>query len=94
MRVPRQTHHRFSRQMRGERQTFRSMSRSRSGALLAVKCLARFEQPHHAATGERYNHNRGVGWEYLRVVTDDHSRLAYGGRIHVTGPSRGCSLVR
>jgi transposase InsO family protein len=42
-----------------------------------VKRLARFEQPGHAATGERHHRNEGVGWEYLHVVIDDHSRLAY-----------------
>jgi transposase InsO family protein len=42
-----------------------------------VKRLARFEQPGHALTGEKHDRNRGVGWEYLHVVIDDNSRLAY-----------------
>jgi transposase InsO family protein len=42
-----------------------------------VKRLARFAKPGHAATGDRQDRNRRVGWEYLHVVIDDHSRLAY-----------------
>jgi transposase InsO family protein len=71
--------HGLSRTPRAERQTFRRYEWSRPGALLHmdVKRLARFEQPGHAATGEKHDRNRGVGWEYLHVVVDDHSRLAY-----------------
>jgi transposase InsO family protein len=42
-----------------------------------VKRLARFAEPGHAITGDKHDRNRGVGWEYLHVVIDDHSRLAY-----------------
>jgi transposase InsO family protein len=42
-----------------------------------VKRLARFSEPGHAVTGERHDPSRGAGWEYLHVVVDDHSRLAY-----------------
>jgi len=71
--------HGISRQRRGERQTYRRYEWSRPGALLHmdVKRLARFEEPGHAATGERHDRSRGAGWEYLHVVVDDHSRLAY-----------------
>jgi transposase InsO family protein len=71
--------HGLSRRPRGERQSYRRYEWSRPGALLHmdVKRLARFDQPGHAATGERHDHNRGVGWEYLHVVIDDRSRLAY-----------------
>jgi transposase InsO family protein len=71
--------HGVSRRPRGERQTFRRYEWSRPGALLHmdVKRLARFAQPGHALTGERRAHSRGVGWEYLHVVIDDNSRLAY-----------------
>jgi transposase InsO family protein len=71
--------HGLSRRQRGERQTYRRYEWSRPGALLHmdVKRLARFEQPGHAATGEKHDRNRGAGWEYLHVVIDDHSRLAY-----------------
>jgi transposase len=44
-----------------------------------VKRLARFHQPGHRATSDRREiaRNRGVGYEYLHCVVDDHSRLAY-----------------
>jgi transposase InsO family protein len=71
--------HGLSRRPRGERQTFRRFEWSRPGALLHmdVKRLARFAEPGHAVTGDRHDRNRGAGWEYLHVVIDDHSRLAY-----------------
>ena len=59
----------------------RRYERSRPGELLHVdvKQLARFRAPGHRATGDRRElaRNRGVGWEYLHCVVDDHSRLAY-----------------
>jgi transposase InsO family protein len=68
-----------SRQRRGERQTYRRYEWSRPGALLHidVKRLARFERPGHAVTGHRRERNRKVGWAYLHVVVDDHSRYAH-----------------
>jgi transposase InsO family protein len=42
-----------------------------------VKRLARFAEPGHAVTGDQHDRNRGAGREYLHVVIDDHSRLAY-----------------
>jgi len=71
--------HGLSRHPRGERQTYRRYEWSRPGALLHmdVKRLGRFDEPGHALTGKRHDRNRGVGWEYLHVVIDDHSRLAY-----------------
>ena len=71
--------HGLSRRHRGERRAFRRYEWSRPGALLHmdVKRLARFTEPGHAVTGERHHRNEGVGWEYLHVVVDDHSRLAY-----------------
>jgi transposase InsO family protein len=54
---------------------------SRPGALLHldVKRLARFREPGHRATGDRreISRNRGVGYDHLHCVVDDHSRLAY-----------------
>jgi transposase InsO family protein len=70
-----------SRRRRGERMTFRSYEWSRPGALLHmdVKRLARFDVPGHRVTGHRREkeRNRGVGYDFLHVVVDDHSRLAY-----------------
>ncbi len=71
--------HGLSRRRRGERQTFRRYEWSRPGALLHidVKRLARFERPGHAVTGRREERSRKVGWVYLHVVVDDHSRYTH-----------------
>ncbi|HEX8743221.1 MAG TPA: IS481 family transposase [Thermoleophilaceae bacterium] len=73
--------HGLSRRRRAERQGFRRYEWSRPGALLHmdVKRLARFEVPGHRVTGHRREkeRNRGVGYDHLHVVVDDHSRLAY-----------------
>jgi transposase InsO family protein len=73
--------HGLSRRPRGERQSFRRYEWSQPGALLHVdvKKLSRFRFPGHRATGSRLgpDRNRGVGYDYLHCVVDDHSRLAY-----------------
>jgi transposase InsO family protein len=73
--------HGLSRRPRGQRQSCRRYEWSRPGALLHmdVKKLARFNVPGHRATGDRRDRdlNRGVGYDYLHCVVDDHSRLAY-----------------
>lgn len=68
-----------SRRPRGERQTYRRYEWSRPGALLHmdVKRLARFTQPGHRVTSDRANRSRRVGWDYVHVVIDDHTRIAY-----------------
>jgi hypothetical protein len=44
-----------------------------------VKKLSRFRFPRHRVTGSRVgpDRNRGVGYDYLHCVVDDHSRVAY-----------------
>jgi transposase InsO family protein len=73
--------HGLSRRPRGERQSYRRYEWSRPGALLHmdVKKLGRFREPGHRALGRTAKHDRsrGAGWDYLHVVVDDHSRLAY-----------------
>jgi len=73
--------HGLSRRPRGQRQSYRRYEWSRPGALLHmdVKRLARFSFPGHRATGSRLekDRNRGVGYDYLHCVVDDHSRIAY-----------------
>lgn len=53
--------------------------RARPGELLHldIKKLGRIEALGHRITGNRRDHHRGAGWEYLHVVIDDHSRLAF-----------------
>jgi transposase InsO family protein len=51
---------------------------------LDIKKLGRFERPGHRVTGDRtgQSNSRGVGWEYVHVCIDDHSRLSFS-QIHV-----------
>jgi transposase InsO family protein len=46
-----------------------------------VKKLGKFTEPGHAATGDRRQRSRRVGWEYVHSIVDDCSRLAYS-EIH------------
>ena len=48
-----------------------------------IKKLGRFEKPGHRVTGERIgqSNSRGVGWEFVHVCIDDHSRVAFS-QIH------------
>jgi transposase InsO family protein len=74
--------HGLSRRRRAPRQTFKRYEWSEPGALLHmdVKRLARFDRPGHWATGGQRSEqlrNRGIGWAYLHVVIDDHSRYLY-----------------
>ena len=73
--------HGLSRRRRSQRQSFRRYEWSRPGALLHmdVKRLGRFSEPGHRVLGPQAKHDRsrGAGWDYLHVVIDDHSRLAY-----------------
>ena len=58
----------------------RRYERDRPGDLihLDIKKLGRFERVGHRITGDRrgQSNSRGVGWEYVHVAIDDHSRLA------------------
>ncbi len=44
-----------------------------------IKKLGKFNRIGHRITGNRtgQSNTRGVGWEYLHLAIDDHSRLAY-----------------
>jgi transposase InsO family protein len=42
-----------------------------------IKRLARIRKPGHRVTGDRRKESRGVGWEYLHIAIDDHSRIAF-----------------
>ena len=55
--------------------------RGKPGELLHIdiKKLGRFDRPGHRVTGDRtgQSNSRGIGWEYVHVCIDDHSRLAF-----------------
>jgi transposase InsO family protein len=59
----------------------RRYERERPGKLIHIdiKKLGRFERTGHRITGDRtgQSKSRGIGWEYLHLAVDDHSRLAY-----------------
>jgi transposase InsO family protein len=44
-----------------------------------IKKLGRFDRIGHRITGDRtgQSNSRGIGWEYVHLAIDDHSRLAY-----------------
>jgi len=46
---------------------------------LDIKKLGRFNRPGHRITSDRtgQSNSRGVGWEYVHVCIDDHSRIAF-----------------
>ena len=44
---------------------------------LDIKPLGRFRQPGHRVQGDRRVTSRGIGWEYVHVAIDDHTRVAY-----------------
>lgn len=73
--------HGLSRRPRGVRHSSRRYEWSRPGALLHmdVKKLARFSVPGHRVTGDRRTKDlhRGIGYDHLHCVVDDHSRIAY-----------------
>jgi len=59
----------------------RRYERAHPGELIHIdiKKLGRFDRPGHRVTGDRtgQSNSRGVGWEYLHVCIDDHSRVAF-----------------
>ncbi|HEX5284635.1 MAG TPA: IS481 family transposase, partial [Bryocella sp.] len=44
---------------------------------LDIKKLGRIARPSHRVTGDRRDSVSGIGWEYLQVAIDDHSRIAF-----------------
>jgi transposase InsO family protein len=62
-------------------QPARRYERKHPGELLHIdiKKLGRFDRPGHRVTGDRtgQSNSRGIGWEYVHVCIDDHSRIAF-----------------
>jgi transposase InsO family protein len=59
----------------------RRYERAAPGEILHIdiKKLGKFSRIGHRVTGDRtgQSNTRGVGWEYVHLAIDDHSRLAY-----------------
>ena len=60
-----------------------SYEHKRPGDLLHLdtKKLARFRQPGHRVTGNRRQNSDGIGYDFVHVGIDDHSRVAFA-RVH------------
>jgi transposase InsO family protein len=59
----------------------RRYEREHPGELIHIdiKKLGRFDRVGHRITGDRtgQSNSRGIGWEYVHVCIDDHSRVAF-----------------
>jgi transposase InsO family protein len=59
----------------------RRYERDRPGEMIHIdiKKLGRFTRAGHRVTGDRtgQSNTRGVGWEFVHVAVDDHSRIAF-----------------
>lgn len=59
----------------------RRYERARPGEMIHIdiKKLGRFNKVGHRITGDRagQNKSRGIGWEFVHVAIDDHSRIAF-----------------
>lgn len=44
---------------------------------LDIKKLGRIARPSHRVTGNRRDRVSGIGWGYVHVAVDDHSRIAF-----------------
>ena len=59
----------------------RRYERDKPGEMIHIdiKKLGRFNRVGHRITGDRtgQSNSRGVGWEYVHVAIDDHSRVAF-----------------
>ena len=62
-------------------QPVRRYERQTPGELIHIdiKKLGKFNRPGHRATNDRtgQSNSRGVGWEYVHLAIDDHSRVGY-----------------
>ena len=62
---------------------------------LDTKKLGRIQGSGHRITGQRQHRARGIGWEYLHIAIDDHSRVAYMELLpDERGPSMSAFLRR
>jgi transposase InsO family protein len=55
-----------------------------------IKKLGRIGQIGHRITGDRRHRARGIGWEFVHVCIDDHSRVAY---VEVLPDERGVTIA-
>jgi len=58
---------------------------------LDIKKLGRIGSPGHRVTGDRSHRHRGIGWEYVHLAIDDHSRVAFAS---IAPDERGTSACK
>jgi transposase InsO family protein len=56
---------------------------------LDTKKLGRIRGIGHRITGQRRHRARGIGWEFLHIAIDDHSRVAY---VELLTDERGATM--
>jgi transposase InsO family protein len=63
----------------GPQEPVQRYERENPGELLHIdiKKLGRFDKVGHRITGDRTQRARHIGWEYMFVAVDDHSRIAF-----------------
>jgi transposase InsO family protein len=63
----------------GPQEAVQRYERDDPGELLHIdiKKLGRFDQVGHRITGDRTKRARGIGWDYVFVAVDDHTRIAF-----------------
>lgn len=63
----------------GPKEDVRRYERDAPGELLHIdiKRLGRFDKVGHRITGDRRQRARDIGWDYVFVAIDDHSRIAF-----------------
>ena len=59
------------------RDSLRAQATRRYWIHFDIKRLARIRKPGHRVTGQHRGESRGVGYEYLHIAIDDHSRIAF-----------------
>lgn len=73
----------------------RRYERARPGELIHIdiKKLGRFNKIGHRITGDRrgQSNSRGVGWEFVHVAIDDHSRIAFSKVMR--NERQGCAIA-
>jgi transposase InsO family protein len=58
-----------------------------------IKKLARIAKPGYRVTGNPQDETRGVGWEFLYVAVDDHSRLTFTAMLPDETAASSCSFL-
>lgn len=63
----------------GPQESVQRYEREHPGELLHIdiKKLGRFDKVGHRITGDRTQRARNIGWEFVFVAVDDHSRIAF-----------------